>query len=358
MLSKRRISRHEVVRYWSKCVLRHSWKFLAVTALVTLIAGSVIAAAPEVTKIEIWAVRDPQEAAAIALAAELGYYKAEGLEATVKWIVSGTDMASLAASGQVNLYGESAQITGILRDKGVEFVHVLPLADISGTQGFVLGPKIKLNSPKDLEGKKVGMAAGSGVEVAVQSMAQAYGVDFSKIVFVNLSPPDQVSAVARGDIVAMATWEPWLLEARKLGGKLYFTGNRSYIGGVEKQVNWMYLDSGLNVKVDFLKKNPNTVKAVMRALIKATDYINHNPLSKVAEVASRPLNVARNALAGIMKENIYRAAIDQHSIDGLKRLLEWSATRKYISRVMTPGEVLDARLLKEIAPDRVKVTTF
>ena len=331
-----------------------AWKFLAPAAAISLIAGSALAAAPEVTKLEIWAVRDPQEAAAIALADEGGYYKAEGLNVTIRWIVSGTDMASLAASGQVNFYGESASITGILRDKGVEFVQVLPLADISGTQGFVLGPKITLNSPKDLEGKKVGMAAGSGVEVAVQSMSKTYGLDFKKIIFENLSPPDQVSAVARGDIVAMATWEPWLLEARKLGGKLYFTGNRSYIEGKEKLVNWMYLDSGLNIKVDFMKKNPNTVKAVMRALIKATDHINNTPLETVAELLSKPLNVKKTDLAGIMKENIYRAGTDQHSIDGLKGLLVWSADRKYISRIMTPAEVLDLRLLKEIAPGRVK----
>src|SRR4051794_8848620 len=40
---------------------------------------------PEVKQVEIWAVKDPQEAAQIALADVLGYYKEEGLDATVKW---------------------------------------------------------------------------------------------------------------------------------------------------------------------------------------------------------------------------------------------------------------------------------
>src|SRR5689334_21900167 len=65
---------------------------------------------PEETKIDVWAVRDPQEAASIALAKELNFYKDEGLDVTIKWIVSGTDMPSLIASGQINFAGESIVI--------------------------------------------------------------------------------------------------------------------------------------------------------------------------------------------------------------------------------------------------------
>src|SRR5438477_36639 len=249
---------------------------------------------PEVKQVEIWAVKDPQEAAQIALADVLGYYKEEGLDATVKWIVSGTDMPSLAASGQVNFYGEGNFTNAILRDKGVDMRYVVRTADISGTQSFVLGPNAKVSSPKDLEGKKVGMAAGAGVSVAIANMAKQYGIDYSKIQFVNLQPPDQAPALARGDIDAMAVWEPWSLAGRKLGGTVYFTGNRSYVDGAEKQVPWLYLDSGINVKGDFMDKNPNTVKAVMRAIMRATDYINSNPIDKSAAALSPMLDVQEN----------------------------------------------------------------
>ena len=228
---------------------------------------------PEVKQIEIWAVKDPQEAAQIALADALGYYKEEGLDATIKWIVSGTNMPSLAASGQVNFYGEGNFTNAILRDKGVDMRYVVRTADISGTQSFVLGPNAKVSSPKDLEGKKVGMAAGAGVSVAIANMAKQYGIDYSKIQFVNLQPPDQAPALARGDIDAMAVWEPWSLAGRKLGGTVYFTGNRSYVEGGEKQVPWLYLDSGINVKGDFMDKNPNTVKWVESlACLPARDF--------------------------------------------------------------------------------------
>jgi NitT/TauT family transport system substrate-binding protein len=313
---------------------------------------------PEVKQIEIWAVKDPQEAAQIALADALGYYKDEGLDATVKWIVSGTDMPSLAASGQVNFYGEGNFTNAILRDKGVDMRYVVRTADISGTQSFVLGPSAKVSSPKDLEGKKVGMAAGAGVSVAIANMAKQYGIDYSKIQFVNLQPPDQAPALARGDIDAMAVWEPWSLAGRKLGGKVYFTGNRSYVDGAEKEVPWLYLDSGINVKGDFMDKNPNTVKAVMRAILRATDYINSNPIEKSAAALSPALEVPADDLATIMKENIYSNEWDQRAVDGSNEFIKWGADLKYVSKAIDVKEVTDFRYLKELAPDKIKVAGY
>jgi NitT/TauT family transport system substrate-binding protein len=316
------------------------------------------AQAPEVKQVEIWAVRDPQEAAAIALAKELGYYNDVGLDATIKWIVSGTDMPSLVASGQINFAGESVSTAAILRDKGIDVRFVMPTANIAGTQCVVLGPNTKIKSPKDLEGKKIGMAAGSGVAIAIGNMAKQYSVDYTKLIFVNLQPPDQAPALARGDIDAMAVWQPWVLAGLSLGGKLYFSGNKSYVEATEKPVNWMYLDSGLNVPAGYLAKNPNTVKAVMRALLRATDYIDKNPIEKSAKLLSAPLNIPESDLVPIMKQNIYSATIDDNIVKGATELLSFGADPKigWTSRAFAPKELYDLTLLKQIAPDRVKAS--
>ena len=315
---------------------------------------------PEQKQVDIWAVRDPQEAAPIALAKELNFYKDEGLDATIKWIVSGTDMPILVASGQINFAGESVITPTILRDKGVDVRYVMPTANIAGTQCFVLGPKTTIKSPKELEGKKIGMAAGSGVAIAVRNMAKQYGVDYSKLVFVNLQPPDQAPALERGDIDAMTVWQPWALAGINLGGKLYFTGNKSYIDGDEKSVNWMYLDAGLNVPASYLEKNPNTVKAVMRAILKGIAYINSHPIEESAKILTGPLTVPETDLVPIMKQNIYSAAIDQTIVDGATELLTYGADPKigWFGKPYMPKEIYDLALLKQVAPDMVKVSGF
>jgi hypothetical protein len=44
----------------------------------------------------------------------------------------------------------------------------------------------------------IGMPKGTSVTMAIQDMAKANGVDFNKIQFVSLSPPDAVTALAKG----------------------------------------------------------------------------------------------------------------------------------------------------------------
>lgn len=325
------------------------------------VATSEIAqAAPEVTKLDFWAVRDAQESASITLASEKGFFKDEGMDVTIKWIVSGTDTPSLAASGQILLTGESAYIAEVLREKGVDMRYLMPMSNIGGSQQVVLGPKTVVKSPKDLEGKKIGMAAGAGVGMAITSMCEDKGVDCSKITLVNLQPPDQIPALLRGDIDAMAIWNPYALAGVKAGGRLYFSGNKSYIDGQEKTVNYMYLDGGLIVNGPFLTKNPETVKAVMRALIKATDYINSHPSEEVAAVLSGPLDIPVDDLKQILKMNIYSNAVDDPTVTNLTKLLAYGGRPDigWTSKVYRPEDIYDLHLLKEVAPNLVTAKGF
>ncbi|THD44705.1 MAG: ABC transporter substrate-binding protein [Bradyrhizobium sp.] len=317
-------------------------------------------AAPEVTKLDFWAVKDAQESASIVVASEKGFFKEEGLDLTIKWIVSGTDTPSLAASGQILLTGESAYIDGVLRDKGVDMRYLMPMSNIGGSQMVVLGPNTVVNSPKDLEGKKIGMAAGAGVAMAITSMCEDKGVDCSKIKLINLQPPDQIPALLRGDIDAMAIWNPYALAGVKAGGRVYFTGNKSYIDGQEQSVHYMYLDGGLIVNGPFLMKNPETVKAVMRAIIKATNYINSHSRKEIAAILSGPLEIPADDLEQILKANIYSNAVDDTTVGELTKLLAYGGRPDigWTGKVYVPSEVYDLHLLKEVAPDLVTAKGF
>ena len=68
--------------------------------------------------------------------------------------------------------------------------NIAPQSDIAGTQQFILGPKAKVETPKDLEKLKIGMAKGASITMAIEAMAKATGVEFEKLQFINLAPPD------------------------------------------------------------------------------------------------------------------------------------------------------------------------
>lgn len=314
----------------------------------------------EVTKMDIWAVRDAQMSGQIAFANEMGYFADEGLDVTVKWIVSGTDVPSLAASGEILMTGESVYISAMLQEKGVDMRYMMPMSDVGGSQQVVLGPDVDVNSPSDLEGKKIGMAAGAGVGMAITAMCEEYGVDCSKITLVNLQPPDQIPALLRGDIDAMAIWNPYALEGVKAGGRLYFSGNKSYIEGAEKEVNYMYLDGGLIVNGEFADTNPETVKAVMRALITATEYMNSHPVEEIAQILTKPLDIPVEDLEKILSMNIYSNAVDDATVDKATTLLAYGGRPDiaWINKVYVPADLYYLDLFKEVAPELVTAEGF
>ena len=200
---------------------------------------------PELSEVDAWLVRDPQMSAQFTVADKLGYFKDEGVKVNVHWYIAGTDLPSMWGSGDINLGTATATMLLPIKASGIAIYNIAPQSDIAGTQQFVLGPEAPVNSPKDLEKLKIGMAKGSSITMAIEAMVRDMGVDFDKLQFINLSPPDQVTALAKGDIDAMAAWAPWVINAVKHAkGKVYFTGNRSYIPGHEGPVNWLLAHAG------------------------------------------------------------------------------------------------------------------
>jgi NitT/TauT family transport system substrate-binding protein len=196
--------------------------------------------------------------------------------------------------------------------------------------------------------------------MAITSMCEEYGVDCTKITMVNLQPPDQIPALLRGDIDAMAIWNPYALAGVKAGGSLYFSGNKSYIDGAEKTVNYMYLDGGLIVSGAFMDENPETVKAVMRALIRATEFINASTVDEVAAVLTGPLDIPVDDLKLILGVNIYANAVDDATVANATKLLAYGGRPDiaWVNKVYLPGDIYDLTLLKEVAPNLVTASGF
>src|SRR5262249_32610625 len=193
-------------------------------------AADVFAQKPELTEVDAWLVRDPQMSAQFAVADQLGYFKQEGLKVNIRWYIAGTDLPSMWGAGNVHLGTATATMVVPIAASGQAIYNVAPQSDIGGVQQVILGKKAQeiVKSPKDVEKLKIGMPKGASVTMAIQNFCKANGVDFNKIQFVNLSPPDAITALAKGDIDAMAAWAPWTFRAMKeAGGKLYFTGSKS-----------------------------------------------------------------------------------------------------------------------------------
>ena len=328
-----------------------------VLMLVLLLGGTAPALAqkPEMSEVDAWLVRDPQMSSQFAVADQLGYFKEQGLKVNPRWYIAGTDLPSMWGAGNIHLGTATASMVIPIAASGQAIYNLAPQSDIAGTQQIVLGKKGQeiVRSPKDFEKLKVGMPKGASVTMAIEHMAKDTGIDFTKIQFVNLSPPDSVTALAKGDVDAMAGWAPWVFNAVKNGGKVYFTGNKSYIPGKEGQVDWVLVHAGVIASGKMLKENPNTLKAVLRALEKATSSINTDREGAV-KIVAREMKMEEGLARDIMALNIYSMELTDKHVKGMGQFVDFLHSLNRIPQKPAPEGLFYTKLLKEVDAKLVK----
>jgi ABC-type nitrate/sulfonate/bicarbonate transport system substrate-binding protein len=309
----------------------------------------------EQTDVTLVGVRDAQISSQQIIADKLGYFKEEGLNVESKLIESGPDIGPMVSGGSAPISVQTNFMDIILKSNNIDVKIVAPLAQIAGTQAVVGSAKLQLNSAKDLEGKTIGIPNGADVKIAIDNMGKELGVDVSKIKFVNLAPSDAVAALQNGSIDAMAAWEPFITKAIQGGGKFLFSGTKSELPDKKGDVNWMSVHTTMQVTDKYLQENPNTIKAILRALEKATKYINDNRADAI-KILAPELHLSEAELTEIMKRNVYSMDVDDSYVNGSNG----AAVGNYllsvgnITSIPTPASYHDLSLLKEVDPSLIK----
>lgn len=305
-------------------------------------------------EIEAYGVVDPQISAQQIIADKKGFFKEEGLNVTNKLLQSGGDISPLISGNTAKVSFESTYTDIALAANNVDVKMLATMANIGDTQCVVAGKNVNINSAKDIEGKKIGIASGAGVLIAIRNMCEDLGVDVNKIQFVILSPSDQISALERGDIDMMACWEPWVTNATDAGGKLLFSGLNSYLSEKTGPVEWLNFHTTLQVTGDFLKNNPKQVESLLKALSKATDFINKNP-EESAKIIAAEINLDAEKVKKIMSRNVYTMKFDKSFEDSSNGMAEFMHEMGNINSVPKFETYADYTPLKNALPELVTV---
>ena len=305
----------------------------------------------EQTAIQIGGVRDPQLGAQLAIAEKTGLFKAQGLDVTVHWTESATDIMSFLAGGAFYLATSSVNNQVLLKSKDIPVKTVAALCDGAGTQGIVLGPGVRLASPRDLAGKRFASPITSSHVMMLAKLGKQYNFDATKIKLVTMEPSDAVVAVVRGDVDGALTYDPFMHHMLQLGCSLYATGTTSYISGkrvvLPEDDQLLYQNALMLVDENWMAKNPNTIKAVLRAFIQATDIIK-NDRARATGILHDFLHVDAPTMDAIMTDNRYSMALDDGILRSINFASDWLLKVKRISAAVAPESVLAPNLLREV----------
>jgi NitT/TauT family transport system substrate-binding protein len=196
------------------------------------------------------------------LARDLGYFKEEGVD--VKFQVVEDSALAMAAEAGGKLSGTAVTIDEILkyRSKDFCFKAVFTLDDSHGGDGMVASNDI--NGIADIKGKTVAMNEGSTSEFWFAYLMKKNGMSVKDVTVSNMSADDAATAFIAGHVPVAVTWEPNLTMVKtKQAGKVLV--DSAATPGVIVDV--------LDLSCDVIKNQPEDVKAFVRAMYRALDYL-------------------------------------------------------------------------------------
>src|SRR5262245_27945145 len=231
--------------------------------------------APERKALDVHTARDAQLASQLVIAEKKGFFREQGLEVQVKYFTAGSEIPPGMAAGSIVMASAGAPNAISLAATNFPMRVIAQIGDVSGAQGVVVRPAAGIKTPKDLEGKKMGIVKAGPALDLFGKFSRTYGIDQNKITMANMLPPDLLTAFAKGDIDAYAVWEPYLTRGEQLGGKVLHTGTQSYVPGAEGPKRIFSMACVVFTVESFLKQHPNTTVALLRGVRQAQQFMDN-----------------------------------------------------------------------------------
>lgn len=246
---------------------------LAVGTMVALAAG---AQAPEKKKITI-AVggKNLFYYLPLSVAERKGYFKDEGLEVEIPDFAGGAKALQALVGGSADMVSGAYEHTINMAAKKQPIKAVVLQAKFSSI--VLLLPKdkaAKYKGPADLKGLKVGVTApGSSTNMFVNNILAKGGLKPTDISVVGVGAGSgAVAAMEKGEIDALSNLDPVITQLESTGKFVPVADSRTE-KGMQEIYGGDYHASVIYITDEYIKKYPNTVQAVVNAMVRANRWI-------------------------------------------------------------------------------------
>ena len=265
------------------------------------------------------------------VAKDLGYFKEEGLDVEIVQPPEGSTTALIGAGGAE--FGISFQDTlakSFAKENPVPVTAVAAILQ-HNTSGIISLKEKGIDSPKKLEGKKYATWEDNIEQAILKKLVTDDKGDFSKVKLIPYTITDVVTGL-KTDVDAVWVYYAWDgIATKRAGLQTNFLKIRDYAKELD------YYSPVIIANNDFLKKNPEIAKKVLKAIKKGYEYAMKNP-EKSAKILVKnspelDINLVTDSQKWISKE--YQSdAKEWGIIDGNRwnRFYEWLYKNKAVER--------------------------
>ncbi len=310
----------------------------AMVLLVAVLEASAAAPKLEKTKLKLGVSVPSVAFLPVYVALEEKLFQQEGLEVELLAFRSGTDNTQALLARSIDLIaGAFPESVLIPRSQGADIKTFYGLCNLPVYKWY---SKPEIKAVKEIKGKKIAVSKiGSQSDVMTRWVVRKAGLDSEKDVQIIQcgGPMDRLSALMSGAVDAAVLSDPGSFMAEKKGYNLLLSLDQFVKG---------YPNETYNATPQFLRENPETVKAFIRANNKAIELLRSDEKKALAVIAKYVKVTGEDALQA------YRSYRDSYPIDGsppldgIELLQEICVGSGDIKQKMPENDIIDYTYIK------------
>ena len=277
----------------------------------------------------------------LTVAERKGYFKEEGLEVEIPDFAGGAralqalvggsaDMVSGAYEHTINMAAKKQPIKAVVLQMKYSAMALAMSKDRAA----------KFKGAKDMKGWKVGVTApGSSTNMFVNNLLAKEGLKPTDVSIVGVGTgAGAVAALEKGELEALVNLDPVLTQLESTGKfvTLYDTRTEK---GMKDVYGGDYMASVIYVTDEFVKKNPNTVQAVVNAMVRADRWIAKASPQEIVDLMPTEYKAGNPSLykEGLLKNMIGYSEDGQMSMKAAENV--YKVLVQFEPSVMAAGKI-------------------
>ena len=259
-------------------------------------------------------------------ASDRGFFKAEGVAATLQPHSSGKSALNAVLEGKAEL-ATVAELPIMFAAMGGQPVMVLAnMFRAERDSGIIVRKDRGIAAPADLKGKRVGVQLGTAAHFMLDIFLSLQKLSTRDVTLVDLQTHELSKALSQGVVDAVATWEPHLDSIRAALGP---NGTVFY----SERVYSFFLLAG---KRDQVRAQSQAMQGVLRAVIRGAKYCVETPAAAAALLASPNKSDAPHT-AELWRSYRFDVSLEQSLLLALEDESRWAIQNKLVAGSTTPN---------------------